>query len=777
MACPVTKLLCNGTGLSNGVKEAVQVNPAPRPLCRLNLVQGLRGAGLMFNLLLNTSSYYLNPYAIPGILASVLILSIGLFVLKQNKKSVINVAFFLQCFSVSFWLFTISIVYLSRAPAVALFWYRYFTFFGVVNIMPSVYLFAVAWSGEFERKKIFVISNYIVSLGFYLLAIGTDIFISTTKIRHYFWGYYPVYKSWALVFLISFLIQFFIGFNKLHTSYATEKILVKKTQIRMVAVATLIAFTAAFDFLPKFFNFPLYPFGNLSMLTYIFLVAYSIVRYRTFDIETVTHKTIMWLLTFSFIIIPVFFLYRWVYPYIRESQTLQIVFWIISFLALTLYLRAIQPGIDHFFQRRRYNLEEISARFTADLVHLKGLSQLIQRIEYTIADTLYPQQIDVFIYHEDKKNYKLANVVSGSKKNTQLDSLDPFLLWLAKNNSIAYREFIDIDPAYIDIKENAKAYFKVTGALVVIPLALNEKLLGIINLGRKANLTRYSAADFHFLNILKNQSTIAISNSLLYENIEKQVRERTKELMEVQKQLIQAEKLATVGTLAGGVAHQINNPLTAILTNVQMLLTANPTDAGLDRESLELIEEATKRCRTIVQKLMTYAKKPLESAGVSEVDLLSVVKSAVSFLSYQLEQENINVIINAKEDDYFMKGNYNELEQVITNIILNARDAIKQIKKSGDIHILLSKENDGIKLQIKDEGAGIQKELMPMIFDPFFTTKEVGKGLGLGLSICQAIVEKHNGSITIESEVKRGTIVTVEFPKIITVIKVKSKVS
>jgi len=721
----------------------------------------------MLEQVLNTTNYYLNPYSLPVILASILILSIGLFVLKQNKKSIINIAFFLQCLSVSFWLSTISIVYLSRTQNIALFWYRYFTFFGVVNIMPSVYMFAVTWSGEFQRKKYFVIVNYIIPLLFYILEITTDKIVIPFEIRKYFWGYYPIYGPWAGIFLIFFCIQFFINFRKLYLSYRSEKIPTKTMQIRILTFATLFAFVASSDFLPKFFNLALYPIGYIPMLTYIAVVAYSIVRYRTFDIETVMHKTIMWILTFSFILIPAFFLYKWVSPYIRESIASQMALWAMSFFALAFYLRAIQPKIDHFFQRRKSNLEKISSRFTEDLVHLKGLNQLIRRIEDAIADTLYPRRIGIFIYNEDNKNYKLADAISASREIVYLEGDNQFLLWIAKNNKIVYREFIDIDPKYALIKEGAKNYFNLTEAIVAIPLVLNEKLLGIINLGKKANLKRYSAADFHFLTAIKNQATIAISNSLLYENIEEQVRQRTKELVEVQKQLVQAEKLATVGTLAGGVAHEINNPLTAILTNVQMLLAAGPIDAQLDRESLELIEEATKRCRTIVQKLMAYAKTPLEASEVSQLNLLKALKNVTSFLNYQLEQENIKIAIEAKQDsEYLVLGNRNELEQVLTNIILNAKDAIKRVKKSGIIYISLSEDSNWIKIKISDEGTGIQEEIISKIFDPFFTTKEVGKGLGLGLSICQSIIEKHSGLITVQSKVNAGSIFTIQLPKV-----------
>ncbi len=140
----------------------------------------------MFKALLDISSYYFNPFAVPVMLVSFVILAIGIFVLRQNVKAAINVAFSCICFSTGFWLFTVSLVYFSRDPKVALLWYRYFTFFGVVSIMPSLLLFSTCWLGELRRKKYFLIANYVISLLFYTLAIGTDKFISPYAIRKYF---------------------------------------------------------------------------------------------------------------------------------------------------------------------------------------------------------------------------------------------------------------------------------------------------------------------------------------------------------------------------------------------------------------------------------------------------------------------------------------------------------------------------------------------------------------------------------------------------------------
>jgi signal transduction histidine kinase len=382
-------------------------------------------------------------------------------------------------------------------------------------------------------------------------------------------------------------------------------------------------------------------------------------------------------------------------------------------------------------------------------------------------ETVYVNKIILFLYSEKSKKFvTIINKNDTAGTRIEIDPNSHFLQWVVIHNRIINREFVDIDPVYEEIRQETKAYLQDLDIAISIPLILNNRLIGLINLGKKVNLKPFNSFDFQFLTHLKNQATIAISNSLVYDRVEELVKIRTEELIRAQKQLIQAEKMATVGTLAGGVAHEINNPLTAILTNVQMLLTSSSIDDKLDRESLELIEEATKRCRTIVQKLMTYARKPLETTQITKVNLLDVVKNVNSFIGYQLEQDNIKLNISAPDDAYFVMGSHNELEQVLTNIILNGRDAIKKAKKSGNIDILFSITDESVKVDIKDEGEGIPENITSKIFDPFFTTKGVGRGVGLGLSICQAIVEKHKGSINFKSKVGEGTIFTLLLPRI-----------
>jgi len=658
-------------------------------------------------------------------------------------------AYTLSCLVVNLWLTGMGMVFNSRLEATALIWARFYVFLGIIFITPSIYFFSVSWEEalfperETKKKKLVAI-NFLCGLGFYLLCLTSDSFIKGLWQNP--WGFYPK-AGWAYIIFVAWfywlMILMLLNFIEI---YRKEKDAVKRQQAKLMIAAFSIAYLGSLEFLLNY-GVSLFLMAFIPVFFCITIVGYSVVRYRMMDIETAIHKTIAWVVGNLILIAPFGIIFYFSRSWCHRLNNLGFFVYLSTLLlAFLVCFRFFQPKIDHFFQRRRYDLEEILSRFVDDIIHLKGINKLTERIENTIKETLYPQKTEISIYHQP------------GKKNE-------FLLWLFRNNKILYRDFIEFDPALAEIKEAARKHFDKTSAVVAIPLVLGGELLGLINLGKKANLKRYTAMDFHFLNILRNQSVIAISNSLVYENIEEQVRKRTEELIEVQNQLTQAAKLASVGTLAGGVAHEINNPLAAILTNVQMLLASlDEVEADELKDSLELIEEATKRCRNIVKKLMTYARKPMETQEVGIVNLLEVVEKVNSFLAYQFEQENIRMVIKAQDNQYPVVGNHNEFEQVVTNLVLNAKDAIKRVKKGGEIEILLTKNDGWVRLDIKDEGSGIPKENVPKIFDPFFTTKDVGKGLGLGLSISQSIVEKYKGSIFLKTQEGQGTTFTVNLP-------------
>lgn len=713
----------------------------------------------MSNSIFNPNNYFFNLHSLPHFISGVLIIAESLFVFLQNRKSALNCSFTLATFAAGIWLTGIGMMYCSLHEHTAFIWCRYYCWLGIIFIAPGVYLFSAAWEGS---KKIKLISlPVVIGFVFYIFCISSTYLIQ--GVWRYPWGFYPKAGFLESLFLAWFLILTVLSFQNFIRSLKKEETLTRKKQVKLIIIAFAFGFIGSWDYLGNY-GIPLYAFGGPLAMLFSTIMAYAIVNYKLMDIETVIHKTMMWIVASSIVFVPIVLLSYLFYPWYREASPLKVAFLCGAvFYFLVVYLKIIQPKIDHIFQRRKYDLEKASENFTLDLVHLKEPAELIKKIGQTLKDTLYPKEVSIFLYHDKSRKFMLLNSGS-SERITELSIQDPFLSWLCKNDSIVHRDFIGADPKYESIRNHARDYFKRLDDVVLItPLVLDDKPLGIINLSKKSNLKRYSSYDFQFLKRLKNESTIALSNSLLYGRVEEEVRIRTDELVQIQKQLIQAEKLATVGTLAGGVAHEINNPLAAVLTNAQMLLMTVRDEE--DKESLKLIEQAAKRCREIVQKLMVYSRKPLGGREIKEVNLEDALNNVLSFLEYQLTQDNIKVTTNLENPPFIIKGSQTELEQVFTNLILNAKDAIKHGKKSGTIDISLAKKDDKIIIKLKDDGIGISKEHISKIFDPFFTTKDVGKGTGLGLSICQSIVEQHSGTITVESREGSGATFIVTLPK------------
>ena len=433
-------------------------------------------------------------------------------------------------------------------------------------------------------------------------------------------------------------------------------------------------------------------------------------------------------------------------------------------------MRLLQPRIDHFFKRGQSNLEQHLARFNDNLVHLRGLDELVRTIEQTIKDSVYP--VSARLYLVESQGQRFACPESFNLARLGVTSDNSFLKWLPSANFVVLSEYVDIDPRLEPVHDEASEFFRKTQSSVCVPLVLSESLIGVILLGRKSNLKSYRRMEVSFLDELRPSATIAISNSIrliqMQENLrrwnqelEKQVAKRTSELVQTQAQLVHAEKLATIGTLAGGVAHEINNPLTAVLTNAQLLKMGEASQE--DMESISLIEEGAKRCQIIIQKLLKYARKSGDEEVKQTVDLHLVIQSVSSLLAYQFKQENINLVLELDRLSP-IQGIANELEQVFTNLLINARDAIRSAGHQGEIRIRAAQVNQTAEVQVIDNGVGIKKEDLNKIFDPFFTTKAVGKGTGLGLAVTHGILEKHHCQVSVMSKEGEGSNFILRFP-------------
>lgn len=272
------------------------------------------------------------------------------------------------------------------------------------------------------------------------------------------------------------------------------------------------------------------------------------------------------------------------------------------------------------------------------------------------------------------------------------------------------------------------------------------------------------------------ESFIDISERVQAEGALKQAYQ---ELQDTQAQLIQSGKLASIGELASGVAHELNQPLMVIRGMAQLVrrsIGKNGLSTNELMEQLEPIERNTKRMMNIINHLSTFSRQP--QSDFSSVDINKTIEESFLMLSEQLRLHNIEVKKDLDANLPKVKGEANQLEQVILNIITNARDAVadcrlnienSRIKKAeykGMLEIITKKNQNFVEILIRDNGGGIPAEKLEKIFDPFFTTKEVGKGTGLGLSISYGIIKDHQGEIEVAETGPEGTTFKIKLPSI-----------
>ena len=235
------------------------------------------------------------------------------------------------------------------------------------------------------------------------------------------------------------------------------------------------------------------------------------------------------------------------------------------------------------------------------------------------------------------------------------------------------------------------------------------------------------------------------------------------ELNRLEQQVLQTEKLAAMGQMIAGVAHELNNPLTAILSVSDML--RERTEEPGARRQLELIHQQSRRAADIVQDLLSFSRPPAPHRG--RVRLGEVVRRALNLHDYSLRRNNVAVDLVPELGIPDVVGDSSQLIQVFLNLVVNAEQAIREVREKGTLRVRLGCGLPGesrVWASVEDDGPGIPPDILPKVFDPFFTTKRPGRGTGLGLSICMAIVREHGGDIEVRPAAGGGTVFTISLP-------------
>jgi PAS domain S-box-containing protein len=228
----------------------------------------------------------------------------------------------------------------------------------------------------------------------------------------------------------------------------------------------------------------------------------------------------------------------------------------------------------------------------------------------------------------------------------------------------------------------------------------------------------------------------------------------------LEQQVVQSERLAAMGAMIGGVAHELNNPLTAIL-GVSELMQDKVTDES-SLKQLGMLQQQARRAAEIVKDLTYFSRPP--APGKSGINLSEVVDRTLTLYAYSLRKNNITVDFLREPGLPYAQGDPQQLMQVFLNLIVNAEQAIREGRAGGTLRIRLGKSANSVWASFQDDGTGIPAENLPLIFDPFYTTKRPGRGTGLGLSICKSVMKEHNGNVEAANAPGGGAVFTVTLP-------------
>jgi len=721
-------------------------------------------------------------YYIPCLLASFFLLILFIFLISRKVNSKINISFGLVCFSGFFWLVNYGIGYL-----VSQFYYEKALHFfklgymGVIFIAITFFNYTVYFFNIENLRFMKALLGLIYFWGIFMIVLiwDGDLFISGLK--NFFWGYYPVAGIYHPVFLSIFfllvtssncILSYFMLFKK------SEFSRLKYNQIKYILSAFLIFSFASVDFLPNY-SIEIYPFGYLAVVLFCLIISYAIAKYRLMELNLIFTKAGIFIAVYSLVLgfpVSIAFIAQsnlksyfgeiwWLFPLISST--------VLATIGPFAYLYFDQKAEDKILKHQR-NYHTVLKNASSGMIRVKDLNRLLSLIVRVVTKSVKIKHAGIFLFNLDNNEYIL--MASRGKKSNFLSRISchaPIIGQLMKGREpIVTEEYIlklkDMpnDKSLSDILANL---IQLNAALVV-PSFVENRLIGFIVLGEKSSDAIFTQDDITIFLVLANQAALAIENAQFYNEIRK-----------TQESLFKAEKMATIGTMADGLSHQINNRFHALSLiagdSIDVIKTfdkdrCDELTRNVFKEiqtSLEKIQANVLQGGEVVKGLLKYSSP---GQGTFErVDFEEVLTKTKEMVGYKIKLSEIDFISNITKN-CFCFANSAQLQEVFFNLIDNAYDAIRERydllngkNYRGRIEISTFSSNDFLNIKVKDNGMGVNQQNKKKLFTPFFTTKATAKkGTGLGLYVIEKIIAAHKGKITVDTVYQEGTVFTISLP-------------
>jgi signal transduction histidine kinase len=418
------------------------------------------------------------------------------------------------------------------------------------------------------------------------------------------------------------------------------------------------------------------------------------------------------------------------------------------------YIRALEKTIGALKQENfQYNSNDLAIRSSIDkLVATQRLSNIISTATNPelIVSTLIEltRQVipviesNIFLFESpSNKLLPLSSKSSSRLHQVAGQQLEAGIVdWVISEK----KTVVIPDLEHMLAKSNARNF-------VIVPLILRSEGIGIYIIQTEKPQQEFSNQDIQLLSVLANQAAVGVENWRTF----RQLLRANEELKASQAQMVQAAKLAAIGELAAGIAHEIKNPLQVLMLHLELVQSGRPLPNWVD-----MFSKQVKRLSDITLRLMNFARNTSEDVTMEPINVNKAIEDIVAMVHHEFSGRGIEFELLYAEGLLPVTGNANYLQQVFLNLLINARDAMSH---GGKIGITTALTGFHVSVCITDTGAGIPMEIQEKIFMPFFSTKG-DRGTGLGLAICSKIISQHKGEIRVQSEVGKGTTFTIFLP-------------
>jgi Amt family ammonium transporter len=437
------------------------------------------------------------------------------------------------------------------------------------------------------------------------------------------------------------------------------------------------------------------------------------------------------------------------------------------------------PVFDEFQKKQEQILEELERVRELTLLHDIGQSMHTLNLEETlelilqgVAKGIGFDRVRLYLLDEEKKHL-ICKVAVGVEK----EKIQNLTLPYDREDNMVSRAMMERRPFIVEdaghdprVNPGLISFLDVK-SFAVAPLLSRDRVLGGISADNLITQAVITEKKVQSLMIFANQAALALENALMYEELkdfssqlEGRVRKASARLEETQRQLFQSEKLAALGKLSAGIAHEIRNPLTSIKILIHSLVDERATDASREKD-LAVIEAEIERVNKIIRQFLDFARP--RPPSLEPMDVRTILEETLALLVYEMDAQKISLGRSYASDIPPVPMDREQMKQVFLNLLLNA---IQAMERGGNLHVALRRKaapsEDGgravAEIAIQDTGPGIAEDIRKKIFEPFFSTKE--EGIGLGLPIAQRIVEEHGGEVRVHSSPGQGTTFTVILP-------------